>query len=400
MKRRSISGIFALMLALTAGCAGEAEMAGDTEKSQTADDSTTIATYQDKHHADCSTPVAENEDGYYLYDGNAEQICYYERNEDIIVPLCSKTDCSHTVASCNAHVSGMSGTTLTLVGDKLYYVAQQGNEAGIYSTAADGTGGVEKIVTLCEVYGGSYGVTDGIFDRGYLYYVENEIDTEQDREYYNLYRIKVEGNAKPELLYQEKDESSIYNVLCYLKSEGDFIYFSNMVLVEDNYYGQIQRYNIGKGTVETVFSYEDGNTYNGRYEVLEDELYLVKTGGTVEIYDMETESLSEFYQDETNAETNCEIEFDGTYFYLDNGVEGFISMDQSNRQINVRDVDGKLVDSLELSGNMYEIYCAFENGIVYSAYEVGDDEEMHLNFYYADKSQIGSGKMEFTEVQN
>ena len=400
MKRKSVLGALAVMMLLSA-CAGETqtqqeEKTGQTEQQE--EETITIADYQEKNHTDCSTPFAEDSEGYYFYNGDTERLCYYEKNENIIVPLCSKTDCDHSGTDCNAYIGGMSSQTLTLAGDRLYYVAQQGKEAAVFSTAADGTGGVEKAVTLCEVYGDSYGVTDGIFAKGYLYYVENEIDTEQDREYYNLYRIKVESDATPELLYQEKDENCNYNIVCYLKAEGDGIYFSNMVSMEEGYYGQIQRYDTKNGTVEVVFSYEDGNEYNGRYEVIGDDIYLLKVGGTVERYNCESKEKSVFYEDETGVETNCEIEFDGNYFYLDNCVEGFIKLNQRNRTINVRDTEGKLVETIALPGNSEEIYCAFDNGIIYEQLEEGEDGVCDT-VYYADKKQIGTGSVTFEKCQ-
>ena len=160
-------------------------------------------------------PVQSAPGGYYLINRRKNRLEYWDLQTDVIVPLCGKAECTHEDSDCNAHLeSGIDPRFLMYQKDGVYMVGDfwQGKEAVSALFREDLDGGGWEIVTYMQnmrltgenSYSGVIGNPKA--DHGWLYYVYNEPVGEGDY-IPALYRVKMEKNAEPELLFQESGEA-------------------------------------------------------------------------------------------------------------------------------------------------------------------------------------------------
>ena len=154
-------------------------------------------------------------DGYYLINRKESRVEYWDLQTDTKVPLCGKAECTHEDLDCNALLMlGIDPRFLMYQSDGLYMIGefQQDKEsvAALFRENLDGGGW--EIVTTMQKMGKTdensfrAGIRNPMADHGWLYYVYDRPVEEGDY-IPALCRVKMEKDAKPELLYQESGEA-------------------------------------------------------------------------------------------------------------------------------------------------------------------------------------------------
>lgn len=157
--------------------------------------------------------------GYYYIVNNI--LYYYDIDNDINTPLCSRTECSHNSSGCDAYVYASSTTSenkdANCVGNAIFYynnhiymIERSGYETYIiqYDTNFNNK---EKLLTLTSGrlnFLGTYGEGHSFaMHDGYMYYyaVINADENHADKDYMGTVsccRVKLEKGAEPEILGQ------------------------------------------------------------------------------------------------------------------------------------------------------------------------------------------------------
>ncbi len=157
--------------------------------------------------------------GYYYIVNNI--LYYYDIDNDINTPLCSRTECSHNSSGCDAYVYASDTTSdnkdANCVGNAIFYynnhiymIERSGYENYIiqYDTNFNNK---EKLLTLTSGrlnFLGTYGEGHSFaMHDGYMYYyaVINADENHADKDYMGTVsccRVKLEKGAEPEILGQ------------------------------------------------------------------------------------------------------------------------------------------------------------------------------------------------------
>ncbi|MDO5522061.1 MAG: hypothetical protein Q4G58_16320 [bacterium] len=329
------------------------------------------------------SPITVGENGYYYAKRDDTAIYYWEKETGAPVKLCGKADCKHDTSDCNSYVGGLVPESVQYIKEQVFYLAENGDRGSkkmsLFEMDKDGENH-EKIMDLYDIPEKNSSEPMSLIHRGYLYYALNEIDADSDQENSKVYKVKIEKNAKPELIYDGKGK-----LLCNFCAKDDWLYFSTLNTNGDmDFKGEVLGIHTDTNNNRTMYSY-DGKEYVVSFVVTDDALLCsIMNKGIVKINlnDLATSSL---YNKTEKYEDGLSLFYDGTYIYEDNSIQCQVEESYDHRRVFVRDQQGKLVDTIMLKGFSSMIFG-------------GDSKFMFLDdigkvtFY--DKSQIGTGKNE------
>lgn len=342
------------------------------------DTSYNIETDSQNYFDSVSKSYAATTNGYYTFD---DTILYFiDKTTCDKFPVCSRTDCSHDNADCDAYFNEHF-TQINYYEGSLYTIQTESDESSasywLYKISLDGSVREKVFDMYSTVSRGS--VPTYIIHRGYVYY------RYEDGEECHLVKSRLDGSNQQEI-FSTASESGIWNISGY----GDGILFYIVSDISMPFEGRIlyysqtgdELYKIAENAYYLFAASEDSIIYTDGKDIL-------KTG----IDDLSTE----VFVKGVGGMLTCS--YDGKYIYVDNVLELWDFYDQencdySNRKIDVYSRDGGLVDTIELPGQQ-------------SSADFGDADYMFFSFYenrkymtrIFDKSQIGTGSYEWLELQ-
>lgn len=193
------------------------------------------------HQTDRGSYV-ETEEGYYF---TLYRLCYIDKKTGKVTIVCGKPDCDHKDDNaCNAAIPCVY---LLKGGDRLYFVDDTYTDDGeaikeVKSVNGDATGlKTEQKLKFNEFSASQSSYDDGIYHRGYIYYVSDDI----------IYRVKPDADKDAaEIVWSPEnpgetqlvDGGLVYNpnwIHYMLWADGDFLYFMTKMQDEDEVYKQM-----------------------------------------------------------------------------------------------------------------------------------------------------------------
>lgn len=199
MKRIISTLLVMLFLILAGGCSSKTEKENSSDFSY----SSMRTGYDAQPYFSANLQdIVKTENGYYYFEQKeTEYLMFFDIESGYAVPVCNKAECSHDSDSdCDAAFGkdGIRITYLWYYGDSLYSCATKNSKDGgdaevfLYKISMDGS----KREKVCSLFYASDFEFVMSCHRGYVYTALNEMDNKV-----SLYRIKLEKNAEPELIY-------------------------------------------------------------------------------------------------------------------------------------------------------------------------------------------------------
>lgn len=365
---------------------------------------------------------AAAEDGYYyisyspVQEGQEKFFYYFDMNSMTAVPLCSKLDCEHNSANCDAYISEdrCVGNNFWYYNQRLYMIEKTSEKDILVSYDKDGRD--KRTVATLSVDNASVGVKGNVDHAacvvaGYLYYYANNIKNISNG--YTeaiLYRIVLDGKGKPEKLASYQINIDVGGALGLFAIENNvYLTFTQGVTsTKANYI--LDRYNIQTEKMEQMLQFDTDNTSsfcrgkisswindiffdneNNMYFVSfisddtqnrqENEIANSKNGTAIlNKISLKTMETKELYVLEGTIEKPINLAslmiggFDGTYIYLYK-VQSVKNTDESGNSFYVINTDGSVVDQIPLTLNkdfqsQYKLGGSSSIGIIF----VGGDQ--------------------------
>lgn len=328
--------------------------------------------------------------GYYIAT-TRNQVLFYDIATKQTVPLCNKPDCEHDVMSkeCNAYIPFLVTGGCQYYNGSVYVVSiDTDGKVELYNLAKDGSHN-EKVLTLYETSSNPKGAP-GVFKvyGEYAYFLvwnmqENEFVSQ------NLYRKKLDGTEREELVYANLSDKLGASYIELVPSYEGKMYFIDTYYFEDNLekvYGSLYCYDPETGKNEEILSDVFGDFF-----ILEDEVYYQNNGEPIRKYNLGTKEVTEF-SPLKEGNTWLWISSDGKYVYSDNffDCENNFDTEYENRCITVYNLDGTIKDRISLKGVWGHVFFGDEKNMIY---------EQEGKTWIYDKGQIGTEKQEWVEMK-
>ena len=342
--------------------------------------------------------ICRGENGYYAISDDQNMIYTIDDEEGTAVPLCSKAECTHDTEDCNAYLGrSVLGWTIWYDGTHLYVVAARAATCYLYEISLDGSGSRE-ICALFKTTGASaYGLSPYYYD-GYLYYaqmLQSATDVANGIYAQKLYRIRIENNAKPELICENTE-----NVDSVSSNIGRCFFYEDLMYFVLSCYA-----NDGSSEATTLYRYhtkEDkleklGERYMAYYCVVDDVLYYTAENG-IHQYNLNDGTEVMFYEDPALV---SELIYDGQYFYASD--KGYIRATEEESPdfytMYVIDREGDLVDTIAIDWTWSFFYGDGNNLVAKGRRDLLEKEQSATQFYFYDKRQIGTDQDEWKMVE-
>ena len=386
------------MLILLTGCQSKTSDASKDNKSQSLavmSDSDEYILGEDGCNTlmlyDVETAVIPSENGYYFAKNG--MLCFYDKEMDKSIYVCSKADCQHEKydENCDAFIDYTNGG-IYYYKNHIYLLRCKYDTnthiVNYYLVKCSEDGSEQQDLYNFMQYIDEEGVSYVSYvHRGYFYYsVLNEDTSKKSKA--TLYRRLLEKDAKEEIVYQSEGYgASLYRLTAYGNDmyidEGGFTDAS-----EEETYSNIVKCNIHTKKTEIIRE----NCY-GNFVKIKDKMYIKdKEKNKIVQFSENEKEEKEIYAIENLESTD--LKTDGTYLYLDISKPKEENGEKKRYHIvEIIDTEGNLVDTLENTDEFIggdENYLFFKKcGDEYSE-EVGEEVYME-HIYYYDKSNIGSG---------
>lgn len=259
MKRTWI--VFCLLVCLLVGCS-KAPYVNTKQNSEAYVFGEDYEQYCNTVGAADATFITKAEQGYYYFDWFRGMLFYWDAESRAAVPLCARPECEHDNETCDAH-AGYENQVIRLqyYGGWLYLIGvEDTGDVCVWRISSDGSTW-KKVGILANIQG--KGLNDSLIHRGYAYYILTNGASAEDGT--KLYRLCLNGKEDGELVYAGK---SYAGAELKLGAYGNALYIRDNHLTADGYSGNLLKYEIHDGTVETV-----AEQIWRSWTVLEDTLY-------------------------------------------------------------------------------------------------------------------------------
>lgn len=337
--------------------------------------------------------ICRNENGYYAFCGEL----LYTIEDKKAYPLCNKADCEHDSVECNAYLKKVQPQTVWYDGTSIYAVGMgKVGTYSIYRINKDGSGN-EKVCDLFQTIGKASFSILCYFNDGYAYYVltlRSADDVAKGNYSEKLYRIKLEANAEPELLYEKMDGVET-NTLGRCIFDEDDLYITEITYSENGDPSCVlYKYSIKENKIEPFME-----KYMAYYFINEGYLYYTAEDG---IY---KSSLTEPDDEELIFETsefNGAMVYDGEYIYVDD-MAYQMSQEEHSDVVNicVLDLNGNIQKKTSVDYNCLLFYGDGTDIIAENKYPVNTADEVCFvdKIYFYDKSQINTDQDEWSYME-
>ena len=226
MKSKLAGALLMLFIFVLSGCSPREEQLPDTYVDG--------SDYQYMYTREASNfpNFQKGDNGYYLLWNDF--IYFFDEEDELIVPLCSKPDCLHDKEtaqekreSCNAYASTFTSTGLAYCNGDLYYVDTDNSShfPTLYQYMSDGSGR-KKLYEWTEE---GFMPTQWIVHRDVLYYTLQSYYTDEEEidQFLAFYALPLTGKdrLKPEQIYFPEEEGMETIVLGNPVAYGNYVYF-------------------------------------------------------------------------------------------------------------------------------------------------------------------------------
>lgn len=334
--------------------------------------------------------MAESESGYYFLGG--EYLYFMDKASMAPVIVCNKPNCLHNEETdstktlyCNAFFEGAK--SLFYYNGSLYISTTRTtmtSESEFLKVTLDGT----RRETL---FGFDGGISSAALHRGILYYAAQVWDA-NGQTIVSVNATKLNGKSK-EIYKETFGHGNVNDIICY----GNYVYFKTFDITEDGMLYKMVRHNILTEEMEVLFD-NPIMVSIGKPSFIKDKMYYRKT--KLEFPDMSLEYQEGFVAeiDGSNANSSFEPGFpvdvnsDGQYLYAHDIEWSPFSKPVDEQQLTIYTIDGKVVDSVH-TGSFGRLQSIIPGGKEHMFLQ--QDGEGFLRIYYADKSQISTGNIEW-----
>jgi hypothetical protein len=257
--------IFLLALGMTFLCAcGKNTTAQESSLEQT---SSTARTFRNV--------AAEVGDGIVFFpDMGSNQalpiLYYWDLEQNLVVPLCGKADCSHDNESCNAYFERPNGFSINYYQDHIYIFMQGESTSGSQLVRIDKDGSNREVV--CQIKADDTTWISPIYaliqnDTIYMLVNTNAVDEAGDR--WAIYEQPMDGKSKATRIYAPSDDGWNNHQFFALFFYENKLYFDEIKYRDDETQSDIYCYDTITGemtllvTVDagTIFTVQNGALY-------------------------------------------------------------------------------------------------------------------------------------------
>ena len=380
MKKKLMLTPILILLVLLIGCKNQNDDAEKAKNSEKQANSSAINYEKDKI---TSSFVSETPDGVFIL-GYDNIVRYKDKETGQYVPWCNKPNCKHE-KECNASLKRHSN--LQYKNEKLYYSKQNedSNVISIYCADLDNSN-EEKVVDLytADTKRNFYNLYWYV-DSEYVYVISSQRPEVKNHDRPNDYEVKVEmisiKTGERKKIFDKSGEIAMFlDCICI---NNDKIYFTYFDFDSEN-----TKYNYIIYSVEgeSVTKITELNSYNAA--INGNVMYYSDIPGDLYKYDLTTGEKTLFLNLEENYKYPSFV-LDDKYIYVNNtfnAQESGISKDEMG--IKIYDYNGKAVDEIKFENPATNL-----GGYDYGLLGFGDD------FYYYNKSEIGSGDIEVRKIE-
>lgn len=274
-----------LMFIFTTGCGNQKKDAADLQTSTSSE-----YCFETDHQYATAPLIAYSKDGYYrLKQQEMDRILMfhdYKTNKDI--PVCAKSDCDHNNEQCDAFFSYKEyhAPYISFYNDNLYVLKTSNGYHELEKISLDGS----KREKSCNLYKQDTETTENengytvsnyypeiAIHRGYVYYSTYYPGNEKSY----LYRVKLDSEENPELLYEQDGD---YPCLYGLKGIGNNLYFESGFSEDDEWKNsQIKLY---KFDIDSCQVTEFLNNENASFTVYGNYVFYFDTKDNLMRYDI------------------------------------------------------------------------------------------------------------------
>ena len=405
MKNRIFAMLFAGIFLLLTGC--ESQPQYSTENTYVAgQDYQHMFAYKTGNLAPNS--IMETETAYYYMKSSSSGIGYFltyiDKNTMEPVLLCNRPDCKHDKETdeekreeCNAYFPASMVPYYS--GDMLYFVqmkqwASEDRENGSLDFAFElvkmKPDGTERQVLSEQTGNPSF----GFMHRGYYYYQSDLYTADGQSQQSGIYRVALQKNAEPELLYQAEKPREIRGVTAY----GNGLYISEQGFENiDNYQSKLVRFDLLTKKSKDIVANNDGKTQwlmkgfcDGKLLCSAFDLTSTKNGTKLYLAEPNGSKMEEI----EGAGDYADFCTDGKYIYR-TPITWSSQYEAEDPNIAILDLSGNKIMSLSPEETEETTRIIAGNEKYLFRYIYVDDEEKLL---YAEKSGIPSGKLEWKEI--
>jgi len=281
--------------------------------------------------------------GYYFL--MSEYLYYYDKSMEQAVPVCSKADCNHSAADCNAYMGDAS--EINYYDDKIYFIASENGDSEkwfLYSISEDGRQR-EKVDQVATLESTDMGISfEFCVHRGYAYFSASKGAALKKRKA-QVWKVPLRGGKWSEVASVEGYGAKIEDIGAYGNTlvvvgyyaasvNSDFRTHTNFVQLQS---GKEQKDVLFDEKRDVVFIHKDKQDV---YYYDDQKLYRLNTN---------TKEKTNLTGERTIYVDCC---FDGKYFYSCNWSDCREKGDFRNYRIDVYDMKGKRIGEIPLKENM------------------------------------------------
>ena len=342
------------------------------------------------YSSESAQSMAESESGYYFFCGR--YLYFVDKANMIPVIVCNKPNCLHNEETdptktlyCNAFFEGAK--SLFYYNGSLYISTTRStmtNDSEFLKVSLDGT----RRKTL---FGFDGIISSSALHRGVLYYAAQVWDA-NGQAIVSVNAANLNGRSKE--IYKETFAlGNVNDIICY----GNYVYFKTFDNTEDGHFDKMVQYNILTGKTEVLFDNPAMLSIDNPI-FINDKMYYRKT--KVKIPDMSLDYQEGFVADIDGSNANnsfdpgfpVNINSDGQYLYARDIEWSPFSKPVDEQQLTIYTIDGEVVDSVP-TGSFGRIQSLIPGGKEHMFLQQVDDEFFRI--YYAEKSQISTGNIEW-----
>jgi hypothetical protein len=350
---------------------------------------------------DCQNYISEMasfvkvNEGYYFTSDS--KLFYFDTKSYQAYPVCSKTNCDHSDANCQAYLSPTKfypemsmyyyDNALYLLGHEddgtslqhiyMYQISLENFKQKKAAHLFDGTNGISIVCAL---------------HRGYVYFANCTEQMEETTA--TLCRVKL-GDLSENGVEKIFEFKGIDASIARLSAYGNNVFFntSSYADTQGNGYETTLNYiNIHTLESETI----PERKYSHFAE--DNKVYYCKDENTINYFNLNTEE-NEFFCD---VQGPCYISGDNNYIYLDN-LQSIIvgKTEEKNRKIFVYDKSGNYITEITPKNPKDDCYFGGDDIMIFKEIIIGETvTENGANGYYVlDKSQLTSSDKQFVDME-
>jgi hypothetical protein len=182
---------------------------------------------------------------------------YWDTEQNLVVPLCGKADCSHTDETCNAYFEHPSIYTVNCYQDHIYLAMQGEKSSEQQLVRVDLDGSNREVLCQIEAEGDEWIVPNyGLVyqDTFYMKVSTNEVNEAGDS--WAVYAQPLDGKSKAKCIYKPQDDAWSRHDPDDLFICGDKLYFSETKYRDTETEEDLYCYDLNTGELTLLLSGE------------------------------------------------------------------------------------------------------------------------------------------------